>query len=100
MALQITNNSGILEINGSLNAQNTKSFQNYFEALLHNSKMITISLNNVIDMDINGLHTIVNLYKKALVSNKVFYIIGEENENVVDLFSSERLNYMLRRDVA
>jgi anti-anti-sigma regulatory factor len=100
MALHITNNSGILEIDGNLNAQNTKSFQNYFEALLESSNFITISLNKIIDMDLNGLNTIVELYRKALVKNSVFYIIGEENQKVVDLFRAERLNYLLRRDVA
>ncbi|MEC4003990.1 STAS domain-containing protein [Flavobacterium sp. SUN052] len=100
MALQITNNSGILEINGNLNSQNTNSFNNYFNALLESTNFITISLNNVVEMDINGLNTIVGLYKKALTKNSIFYIIGQENQRVVDLFNAEKLNYLLRKDVA
>lgn len=100
MALQITNNAGILELNGSLNAQNTSSFQNHFEALINQSSFIMLSLNNIIDMDKTAFQAIIALYKKALSKNKVFYIIGKENQKVVDLFKSEKLNYLLKSNAA
>ena len=100
MALQITNNTGILEINGSLNSQNTVSLQNYFEALINQSSFIMLSLNNIVDMDKMAFQTIITLYKKALSKNKVFYIIGKENQKVVDLFEKEKLNYLLKSKAA
>lgn len=100
MALQITNIAGVLEINGSLNAQNTSSLQNYFEALINQSSFIILSLNNIIEMDKTAFHAIISLYKKALSRNKVFYIIGKENQKVVDLFETEKLNYLLKSDAA
>lgn len=100
MALQITNNAGILEINGSLNSQNTVSLQNYFEALINQSSFIMLSLNNIVDMDKMAFQTIITLYKKALSKNKVFYIIGKENQKVVDLFEKEKLNYLLKSNAA
>lgn len=100
MALQITNNAGILEINGSLNSQNTVSLQNYFEALINQSSFIMLSLNNIIDMDKTAFYIIISLYKKALSKNKVFYIIGKENQKVVDLFETEKLNYLLKSNAA
>lgn len=100
MALQITKNAGILEINGSLNSQNTVSLQNYFEALINQSSFIMLSLNNIVDMDKMAFQTIITLYKKALSKNKVFYIIGKENQKVVDLFEKEKLNYLLKSNAA
>ena len=100
MALQITENAGVLEINGTLNTQNATSLKNYFEALINQSTFIIISLNNVIDMDKSSFDVIINLYKKALSKNKVFYILSEENKKVSDLFQSQKLNYMLQSTAA
>jgi len=96
MAIQINEKAGVLEIKGSLNAQNTNSLQNYFDALITQSSFIIISLNKVTDIDKPSFNMIVNLYKKALAKNKVFYILSEKNKKVIDLFQAERLNYLLQ----
>lgn len=99
MALQITNNAGIFEINGDLNAQNVFSLNNHFEALLESTKIITLSLNKLIDIDTTAVSAIASLYRKAMSNNKVFYIIGQENQRINDRFQTEKLSYILRRDV-
>lgn len=99
MALQITNNSGIFEINGLLNAQNTYSIKNYFENLIENNKTVTISLDNINSIDKVAVKCLGSLYRKAITSNKVFYIIGSENKKVRDVFKAEKMFYVLRRDV-
>lgn len=100
MALQITNNAGIIEISGKLNAQNAISLQNYFEALIMHSSFIIVSLNNVSELDKSSFNTLINLYKKALSKNKVFYIISEKNKEVTSLFQSEKMNYVLQNRAA
>jgi ABC-type transporter Mla MlaB component len=99
MALQITNNSGIFEINGDLNSQNVFSLNNHFNALLDGSKMITVSLNKINSIDKMAVNAIANLYKTALVSNKIFYIIGQNNEKVNQQFQAEKLNYILHSNI-
>lgn len=100
MSLIINENAGILEINGNLNAQNTKSIKNYLEALINQSSFsITISLNKVADIDKSGFDTIINLYKKALSKNKIFYIITDDNKKIVGLFRSEKLTSLLNNQV-
>jgi ABC-type transporter Mla MlaB component len=99
MALQIKNNAGVYEINGELNSQNINSLNNHFKTLIEKSRMITISLNQIKEIDKTAVNAISNLYKKALSENKIFYIIGQENEKVNQLFQTEKLNYILRRDV-
>lgn len=99
MALQITNNAGIYEINGNLNSQNVLSLNNHFETLLERTKMITLSLNNLIDIDTTAVSAIASLYKKAMSHNKVFYIIGQDNSKINAEFQTQKLSYILRRDV-
>jgi anti-anti-sigma factor len=100
MALQITNNAGIFEINGSLNSQNTTSLKNYFEALINELNFIVISLDNIIDLDKTGFQVIIALYKKALSKNKAFYIVGHQNQKVVELFKKEKLSFLLNSNAA
>lgn len=99
MALQITNNSGIFEINGLLNAQNASSMENYFESLIENAKAVTISLDKIKDIDRVAVKCLGSLYKKAITNNKVIYIIGSENKKVRTLFKQEKMFYVLRRDI-
>jgi ABC-type transporter Mla MlaB component len=95
MSLQITNNAGTFEINGELNSQNVVSLQNHFKTLLSFSKIITISLNKLHSIDRSAVNAIISLYEMALANNKVFYIIGQDNEKVRQQFQSEKLQYIL-----
>ncbi|NJM80048.1 MAG: STAS domain-containing protein [Flavobacterium sp.] len=99
MTLEITNNQGIFEINGLLNAQNTSSIKSYFENLIENNKTVTISLDKINDIDKVAAKCLGSLYRKAISMNKVFYIIGSENKKVRDLFKAEKMFYVLRRDI-
>jgi ABC-type transporter Mla MlaB component len=97
MSLQITNNAGTFEINGELNSQNVVSLQNHFKTLLSFSKIITISLNKLHSIDRSAVNAISSLYEMELAKNKVFYIVGQENEKVRQQFQLEKLNYILHR---
>ena len=66
MALQITNNAGIIEISGKLNAQNAISLQNYFESLIMHSSFIIVSLNNVSELDKSSFNTLINFKSSRL----------------------------------
>ncbi|VXB21509.1 conserved hypothetical protein [Flavobacterium sp. 9AF] len=99
MALKITNNSGIYEINGLLNAQNAESMKSYFEALIDNNKPVTLSLDKIKDIDKQAVNCLGCLYKKAMSKNQFFYIIGSENKKVRDLFREQKMFYALRRDI-
>ncbi len=96
MALQITNNQGIFEINGSIVAENAKSLQHHFEQLLFTKDKVILSVDFVNKIDNSGVNALTNLYKRAMKSNKVFYIIGKENNKVKNAFG--KVNYMLRSD--
>jgi len=96
MALQITNNYGILEINGSIIKENTSALKNYFENLLGSTDRIILSVDHVKKIDSSGVQVLTKLYKKAILENKIFCIIGKENKVAQKAFG--KVNYILRSD--
>jgi anti-anti-sigma regulatory factor len=95
MAIQITYNAGVYEINGMLIAQNDTILKSHIEALLDYSRGIVLSLNKVLEIDIEAVKSIVALYEKARRNDKMFYIIGMKNKIVSERFSSLNLNDIL-----
>ncbi len=96
MALQITNNYGVLEINGNIVTENAISLQHHVEQLLYISDRVILSVDHVKNIDASGVRVLTNLYKKAMKGNKIFYIIGKENKKIKTAFG--KVNYILRSD--
>lgn len=88
MLVQITYFLGIYEISGLLNFQIGESLKNHFEALIVHSKGIVLSLNKVLDIDNISVNIISDLDRRAQLSDKLFFIIGKENQKVKELFSA------------
>ena len=91
MALVITKQSDIYEINGELNSQNINSFKGYFDFLIEQSAFIKLSLNKVINLDLSGVQFITSLYRKAVAKNKAFFIVDLNNKDLVALFKNENV---------
>ncbi|MBT8316499.1 MAG: hypothetical protein HKP59_02620 [Lutibacter sp.] len=91
MALTITKQSGVYEISGALNTQSMSSFKNYFELILEQSAFIKMSINKITDLDIAGVKFISSLYRRAVEKNKVFFIVGLANKELVALFKKEEI---------
>ena len=91
MALTITKESGIYEVNGELNSQNMNSLKNYFDTIIEHSAYIKLSLNKIIGMDGAGVKFISSLYKKTVESNKVFFIVDLNDKDLVQLFKKENI---------
>lgn len=96
MALTITENQGIFEINGQLINKNALSLHQHFRKLLNTTEKVIVSLEKVKKIDTQGVHVLTNLHKKAMKSNKIFCIIGGENQNIQNAFG--HVNYILRSD--
>jgi len=96
MALTITNNQGIFEINGNLISQNALSLEHHFQQILSNKEKIVVCLNKVKCIDTYGIIVLTNLYKSAMKNNKILYIIGKENKKIQKAFG--KVNYILRND--
>ena len=96
MALSITNNQGILEINGNFIGKNAINVQKHFEQLLTQGERIIMSVDHVKKIDRSGVHVLTSLHKKAMKLNKILCIIGQDNKKVAKAFGTN--NYILRRD--
>lgn len=96
MALNITNNQGIFEINGKLINKNALSLEHHFHQLMNHRDKIIVSIDKVKQIDPYGVRVLNNLHKSAMKRNKVFYVIGKGNRQVKKAFGS--VNYILRND--
>ncbi|MCK8521340.1 STAS domain-containing protein [Aquimarina sp. D1M17] len=96
MVLSITKNQGVFEINGSIVAENAQALQYHFEQLLFCEKQVILSVDQVKKIDVSGVNALSNLYKRAIKSNKLFYIIGKENKNVRKAFY--KVNSILKKE--
>lgn len=88
MAIQITYNTGIYEIKGLLNSQNSVYLENHLNTLIADSSGIVVSLEKLIAIDQYAAKSVVALQVNAEKKHKMFYIIGRKNKNVVDQFNA------------
>lgn len=88
MAIEITYSGGVYEIKGLLNSQNSDAFTKHFEAVMKHSKGVVITLNKLLDIDNYAVKKISELYKKAVLTDELFYIIGRENAKVSQQFAA------------
>ena len=84
MALTITEKHGVFLIEGSINASTAKHFIDHCEAILDANGELTIHIENVKEIDANGIRAIEVLYKSALSQNRGFMIIGNINRDLYE----------------
>lgn len=100
MEQKITNNSGVFEISGNIIAENASLVKDHFEKLINRSDKgeLIISLDRIESIDISGVNALATLYKKAIKSNTALYIIGKQNRNIKEIFSTTKMDFILSRD--
>lgn len=82
MALTIKENHGVYSVVGSLNATTATNFQMYFENILNTSDTLTIDIENIEEIDYNGVNAIKILYVNAKTTDKHLLIIGNVSEHI------------------
>ena len=98
MQPNITNNSGIFEIDGSIVTENAMAIKKQLESALDHSDEVIVNLDKVESIDITGVNALAKLYKKAAKKNKALYLIGKENKNLEELFNATKMGFILSRD--
>ena len=86
MALTITKQSGIYEIDGVLNSQNISAIKNYFELIIEKSAYIKMSLNKIIDLE-----KLQELDNKLLWQNNEIKKYYSELTEIVRVFIEKEL---------
>lgn len=88
MAIQITYDRGVYEVKGLLNSQNSVYLENHLNSLMVDASGIVLSLEKVTAIDQYATRSVIALQVKSEEKNKMFYIIGRKNKNVVDQFNA------------
>jgi hypothetical protein len=88
MALKINYNSGVYEIKGLLNSQNSVYLENHINAIILTETGIVLSLEKITSIDTYAINRVVLLQEKILLSDKSFFIIGKKNKTVNDQFEA------------
>ncbi len=86
MALKITEQNRTFLVEGTINASTAMNFQNHLEAILNTYGTLTIDIENVTEIDANGMHALRALYSNALIYNRPFYIIGTGCKEIYEDF--------------
>ena len=86
MALLITRNNNIFEVEGNLNNTTSSNFIAHLSLSLNSSNGLSIDINKVKEIDSNGIKALEEIFNKAKSWDKPFYIIGENSEKVYDQF--------------
>lgn len=91
MALSITKQSGIYELEGELTPSSMRSLKEYFELIINRSQFIKLSVGKISNLDAEGVKFITSLYRKAIESNKVFFIVNLTEKKWVKEFKKENI---------
>jgi len=86
MSLTIKENNGEFLVEGAINASTAKNFQNHCEALLKAFGELTINIEKITSIDVNGLTALRALYDNALNFNRGFFIVGNGCKEIYDEF--------------
>lgn len=91
MALQITQQNGTFLVNGQLNSSTTRSFIIHFEEIIELHTNVVINIDEITEIDENGLEGIKTLTAIALQNNKMFSVIGNGSKDIYQDFNCSQV---------
>lgn len=81
MALTITEKNNVFIVEGSINASTSKSLINHCKSFLKAFGEVSIDLQQIAHIDMNGLLAIKSLYAFAQKSKTNFFVVGDGHTN-------------------
>lgn len=84
MILKITEEKGVLYLEGTVNSITAPKFKNHIEAVMNKQESLVINIENVIEIDRSGMRVFHSLYANSKAHNIKFYIIGTGCKEVCD----------------
>ena len=89
MALQILEQNGTFELQGSLTSATARSFIIHFEHIINKVKDVTINIDKVSTIDVNGVDALKMLITIALRSNNIFSLVGNGCKDIYEEYRTE-----------
>ncbi|OUR94598.1 hypothetical protein A9Q87_02890 [Flavobacteriales bacterium 34_180_T64] len=84
MALTITENNKTFYLSGKLNEVTSDSLIMHIKYLMKVYDELTLNIDEVSEIDANGVRALKMLYKNALINNDIFHIVGYGCKEVYD----------------
>ncbi|MEO9570022.1 MAG: STAS domain-containing protein [Polaribacter sp.] len=85
MSLQISEIKEVFYLNGKINFETTSFFKSYFNSIKRDR--VIININNIKQIDKEGLDVIFDLIKQGNRNNKLFSIVGNGCKEIYDYFN-------------
>lgn len=86
MALTIKEDRGIFYVEGSINTSTASSFRTHLEHILNESGNLTLDIDNVAEIDADGMVVLRTLYFNAFIRKQDFSIVGYGCKEIYDDF--------------
>ena len=87
MGLHVSQKKGKYYLKGKLNSATSRFFIIYFEHTIKQHKSVTINIDNVSEINKDGLEAISTLMAIALRNEKLFLVIGYGCKEIYDDFN-------------
>ncbi len=84
MSLQIAEKKGVFNLNGKINSITSDFFKTYFKFKLKERNNVIVNIDNVNQIDKEGLQTIISLTIEAKDKGKFLTIVGYGCKEIYD----------------
>jgi len=91
MNLRITNCNNFFKIKGILNRRNVHLFQEEFRNIFDRVNKLTISIEELEDIDSYGINALAKLHNESITMDKNLSIIGSEKRGLYHHFKSSQV---------
>tara|TARA_R110002072_G_scaffold91631_1_gene204351 strand:+ start:184 stop:462 length:279 start_codon:yes stop_codon:yes gene_type:complete len=89
MDLKITNCNNFFKLKGILNRKTLDLFNNEFKNIFERVNSLTISIEEIENMDRYGVSALAELHNESLAKNKSMAIIGLGSKDLYNHFKSQ-----------
>jgi len=90
MSLTITERNGTLFLNGNINSGTCGFLKNHLESLIDLKNELTINIESVKEIDVNGVSILKKVYDNAIKHNKTLWITGYGCKVMYDEFKNNK----------
>ena len=91
MALQILEQNGTFYLKGKLNTSTSKVFIEHLKHSIKKIKKVIINIENLKEIDVDGLKALNFLMNTSIVKKKIFSIRGYGCKEIYDHFNSSQI---------
>ncbi|MDY8134645.1 hypothetical protein [Aquimarina sp. 2201CG5-10] len=98
MKLHIENKKGTFEVIGNFTAGKANKVKDHFNYLLDHYEEVVMCLKKVKKIDKKATQILNDIYQKSCRRSKVLFILGKENQTVVNALQNNQLSHIFRND--